>query len=312
MNGVKERFTVTVTDFRGARHYALHQIVKRLAAGLLGGLALLGVAGAATIYLLNTKIDELERIRAEKAEAARQIEERNEELRELISERERTIHRMDLELGHIEALVGLEPAPDKLRQERLEAASQTALQKGLMLRTIPSGWPLREPSRITSGYGWRDHPITGERSYHAAVDLSADVGDPVLAAADGVVNFARRHKDEGLGNLVILEHDLGFRTHYAHLDAFEVKRGEFVEEGEVIARAGATGQVKGSHLHYEVWHLQRKLDPAPFLEWDLESYQTVFEQESRVRWESLAQGINQRAQALERQLSAMGHDWSEN
>ncbi|ABM62759.1 M23 family metallopeptidase [Halorhodospira halophila] len=309
---MKDRFTVTITDFRGARHYSLHQIAKRFALALAGAVLLLLLAGALAIYALNDTIDELDQVRAEKAEAARQIELRNEQLQDLVSEREQEIHRMDLELGHIEALVGLDPQPEANRRERLDTASQTALEKALMLRTIPNGWPLKEASRITSGYGWRTHPVTGERSFHAAVDLRAPVGEKIVATADGVVNYAAKHQGSGLGKLVILAHDFGFQTHYAHLSRIEVETGTFVEEGDVIARSGATGNVNGPHLHYEIWHTQRKLNPEPFLDWSLDNYEELFEEEGRVKWDSLAKGINRRAEALERQLSATARDWSEN
>ena len=309
---MRQRFTVTIADYRGARHYSLHHIAKGVALGTAAMILLILLLGGGAIYLLSQEIQQLDTVRAEKAQAVREYEQRNEELRELVSERERELQRMDLELGHIESLVGLDPEPEAHRHERLDTAGQTALEKGLMLRTIPSGWPLEEPSRITSGYGYRDHPVTGQRSFHAAVDLRADIGDPVLATADGVVNFAGPHDDSGMGNLIIIDHDFGFRTHYAHLDSLDVERGEFVEEGEVIGRSGATGNVSGPHLHYEIWHLQRQLNPEPFLEWNLERYDHVFEEESRVQWDSLAQGISQRAEALERQLSAMGQESSGN
>ena len=310
---MKEHFTVTVTDFRGARHYSLHQIAKRVALVLLSVLLLTLLGGATTIYFLNDRIADLNEVRAQKEEVARSIEERNRELRELIGDRERELQRLDLELGQIESLVGIEDtAPDMDREERLEMASQTALEKSLMLRSIPSGWPLEDSSVVTSGYGWRIHPVTGERSFHGAVDLRAGHGTEVYATADGVVNFAGKHQGSGLGLLVIVDHDFSFRTHYAHLDEIKVDQGEYIKQGELIGLSGASGNVNGPHLHYEVWHLQRRLDPEPFLEWSLSAYDELFEQEGRVKWDSLAKGIKRRAEALEQQLSAKGPGSSEN
>ncbi|MBK1727186.1 peptidoglycan DD-metalloendopeptidase family protein [Halorhodospira neutriphila] len=307
---MKNRFTVTITDFRGARHYSLHQIAKRFALVLACFLSLLLLGGAAAIYVLNHQIQELDTMRAEKAALARSIEQRNEQLRELAAQRQQKIQHLDHELGRIESLVGLESGSGgaQEREKRLAALSQTALVKGWMLRTIPNGWPVAD-SRITSGYGWRNHPVTGERSFHAAVDLSAGRGTAVVATADGVVNFAGQHRSK-LGKLIILQHDLGFRTHYAHLSEVEVEQGEFVQEGTTIARSGATGRVSGPHLHYEVWHIQRKLNPEPFLEWGLRNYEELFEREDRVKWESLAKGIRQRAAGLRQQLSVTAPDSS--
>lgn len=305
---MKNRFTVTITDFRGARHYTLHQIAKRFALVLACFLSLLLLGGAGAIYMLNQQIQELDTMRAEKAALTRSIERRNERLRELAAQRQQKIQDLDHELGRIESLVGLESDASEGREERLAALSQTALVKGWMLRTTPNGWPVAD-SRITSGYGWRDHPVTGERSFHAAVDLSARRGTEVVATADGVVNFAGRHRSK-LGKLVILQHDLGFRTHYAHLSDIQVEPGTFVQEGTTIARSGATGRVSGPHLHYEVWHTQRKLNPEPFLEWGLRNYEELFEREERVKWESLAKGIRQRAAGLRQQLSVTARDSS--
>ncbi len=307
---MKNRFTVTITDFRGARHYSLHHIAKRFALLLACLLSLLLLGGAAALYVLNQQIQELDTMRAEKAELARSIERRNEQLSEIAAQRRQEIEDLDHELGQIESLVGLESQPEREREERLDALSETALVKGWMLRTVPNGWPVAD-SRITSGYGWRDHPVTGERSFHAAIDLSARRGTEVVATADGVVNFAGRHRSK-LGKLVILQHDLGFRTHYAHLSDIEVERGEFVQKGATIARSGATGRVDGPHLHYELWHTQHKLNPKPFLEWGLRSYEELFEQEDRVKWESLAKGIRQRAAGLRQQLSVTAPDSSAN
>lgn len=290
----------------------MHQIVKRFALAVVFLVLLIFLGGAGAIYGLNLQIEKLNAMREEKARLAQQIEKRNMELRQIVDRREQVIDRMDMELNHIESLVGIEPSPETDRYERLDTASQTALEKALMLRSIPNGWPLKEPSKITSGYGWRDHPITGERSFHAAIDMRASVGRKVIAAADGVINYAAKHPDSGLGELIIIDHDLGFRTHYAHLSDFKVEQGEFVEKGDVIGLSGATGKVNGPHLHYEIWYLQRKLNPEPFLDWSLRNYDELFAKEGRVKWESLAKGIRQKTQLLERQLSAMGHESSEN
>lgn len=209
------------------------------------------------------------------------IERRNAELNRVIEEQSAELSQLDLELGHIEAMVGLRPEPDVGRSQRLDTASQTALERALMLQTIPSGNPIQGHSRKTSGYGWRRHPISGERSFHAAVDLAADRGTPVVATADGVVNFAARH-NSGLGKLVILDHNFSFKTYYAHLDRIKVRQGEFVPAGTVIGRVGSTGSATGPHLHYEVWHLQRKLNPEPFVAWDIDNYEALFEKEGRV------------------------------
>ncbi len=103
--------------------------------------------------------------------------------------------------------------------------------------------------RVTSSFGARVDPIDGHRGVHRGVDMAVPAGTPVLAAADGVVRLAGRHG--GYGNLVEVRHADGSETRYAHLSAILVRAGEPVAQGQLIARAGATGRATGAHLHFE-------------------------------------------------------------
>lgn len=103
--------------------------------------------------------------------------------------------------------------------------------------------------RVTSSFGTRVDPIDGHRGVHRGVDMAVPTGTPVLAAAAGVVRLAGRHG--GYGNLVELRHADGSATRYAHLSAILVRAGEPVAQGQLIARAGATGRATGAHLHFE-------------------------------------------------------------
>ncbi len=113
--------------------------------------------------------------------------------------------------------------------------------------------PINLPSdgRVTGGYGYRADPFTGERTFHHAVDISTDVGQPVLATADGVIGSASASGD--FGNLIEIEHGFGLVTRYGHLSQFAAEVGDTVSRGDVIGYAGATGRATGIHVHYEVW-----------------------------------------------------------
>jgi len=111
-------------------------------------------------------------------------------------------------------------------------------------------FPLSLPAPITSIFGWRVHPISGARRFHAGTDLGAPMGTPVLAAYAGRVAIADFLG--GYGLLVTLRHrDNTEETRYAHLSEIFVKPGEWVEQGSVIGRVGSTGYSTGPHLHFE-------------------------------------------------------------
>lgn len=128
-------------------------------------------------------------------------------------------------------------------------------------RATPQGWPVE--GKFSSGFGMRIHPQTGLRQFHTGVDLSAPNGTPVHATADGVVSFADWSK--GNGKIVVLEHGHGFTTVYAHNSRIDVKAGQTVKRGQVIAAAGATGNATGPHVHYEVWKGGNYVNPISFM-----------------------------------------------
>ena len=111
-------------------------------------------------------------------------------------------------------------------------------------------FPLSIPVEITSIFGWRIHPITGDARFHAGTDLGAPMGTPVLAALAGRVVLADFFGGYGLA--IALEHDNGNQqTLYGHLSEIFVKPGEVIKQGAVIGRSGSTGNSTGPHLHFE-------------------------------------------------------------
>jgi len=121
--------------------------------------------------------------------------------------------------------------------------------------------PLQYPvqGQVSSGFGWREDPFTGEQAWHAGIDFAVEEGTPVKAGWPGEVVFA--DKDGGYGNKVILEHPNGWKTVYAHNSENLVQEGDRVDQGQEIARSGNTGRSTGPHLHFEVRQGDMAWDP---------------------------------------------------
>ena len=130
------------------------------------------------------------------------------------------------------------------------------LQNTPALKPTSAGW-------YTSGFGKRIHPITGKRVMHKGLDIAGYTGMGVLAPADGIVIWLGARG--GYGKTVVLDHGYGIQTHFAHLHKYNVKLGDRVLRGEVIAEMGSTGISTGPHLHYEVRRHGRPLDPRSFI-----------------------------------------------
>ena len=116
-------------------------------------------------------------------------------------------------------------------------------------------WPLTIAGTITSQFGYRTDPISGETSYHSGTDIAAPAGSPILAAADGTVTIANALDSWGgsYGYYVRIDHGDGLETLYAHCSSICVTVGQQVQAGQVIAYVGRTGRATGNHLHFEVY-----------------------------------------------------------
>lgn len=133
---------------------------------------------------------------------------------------------------------------------------------------VGDGWQLPLGTglyRKTSPFGWRTHPIFGDRRLHAGQDYGAPSGTPVYAVADGVVNTASYQG--GAGNTVRIVHSGGVQTGYLHLNSFApgIRPGIQVKRGDLIARVGSSGNSTGPHLHFEVNNGRGVTDPIAFL-----------------------------------------------
>ncbi len=136
------------------------------------------------------------------------------------------------------------------------------LYREVSTRLVPSAQPLPD-ALVGSRFGRRIDPFTGRRVLHEGLDFAAPVGAPILAAAAGVVVFARRHP--GYGNQVDIDHGNGLVTRYAHASRLGVVEGEIVKQGQKIAEVGSTGRSTGPHLHFEVRVDGVAQDPLPYL-----------------------------------------------
>ncbi len=148
----------------------------------------------------------------------------------------------------------------RLRRE-LSTAAKVARTKIDQFEQTPSIMPAR--GQLSSGFGWRLHPVFGEYILHDGQDITSSIGTPVVATALGKV--VEREYSSSYGNYVVVAHGNGIRTLYAHLNAFKCELGESVRRGQVIGLLGNTGRSTGPHVHYEVRQGDRPIDPTPWI-----------------------------------------------
>jgi murein DD-endopeptidase MepM/ murein hydrolase activator NlpD len=145
-----------------------------------------------------------------------------------------------------------------------QAGGADLLPSGTLPAAFPTILPTTGAAPISSRFGWRQDPITGESTFHKGIDIAVAYGHEVTAAADGTVSFAGTQG--GYGQTVIVDHADGRQTRYAHLSEQLVKAGDRVAEGQVLARSGNSGRSTGPHLHFEMLVAGQPVDPATELE----------------------------------------------
>lgn len=158
-------------------------------------------------------------------------------------------------------LFGSASSQVRLQLRELEQLRQRVLDRNRRLDHTPSAWPVS--GVVSSEFGVRRHPISGNRQQHGGIDIAAPRGTPVTAPAKGVVAFAGERG--GYGLTVIIDHGYGLRTLYAHNSRLHVREGDVVTRGDVIASVGSTGVSTGPHLHYEVIVNGKAVNPRSYL-----------------------------------------------
>jgi len=148
-----------------------------------------------------------------------------------------------------------------LRRESQEEVRDLLNDRHSLDLATPAGWPTK--GWLTSYFGVRPSPYTGQRKMHEGLDIAANTGTLVTATADGVV--VKATTEPGFGKVVMIDHGYGYRTIFGHNSKLLVKPGMRVKRGQKIAEVGNTGRSTGSHLHYEIHLNGVPINPRKFL-----------------------------------------------
>jgi murein DD-endopeptidase MepM/ murein hydrolase activator NlpD len=152
-----------------------------------------------------------------------------------------------------------------VQSKSLDEIKNLAANKEKLLVAIPAIQPVsnEDLSHIASGFGWRSDPFTKVRKMHWGIDFTAPKGTPIYASGDGVVTSADNSLS-GYGNHIEINHGFGYKSFYAHLYKYNVKRGQRVRRGDIIGFVGSTGRSEAPHLHYEIYKDGVRINPINF------------------------------------------------
>lgn len=303
---MKNRLVVTISDVNKTRSYNVHQLVKKFL--YLFILLVFCIIGG-SFWFISFLNEEMDSYKQKKEQQIKILEEKENELKTQnsmyslqIKDKIKDIEELSSKLDDIEEIIGIKNEDDNASLiKRVDMAKMSVGQKMHLLQVVPSGWPLKEPSRITAKYGYRTHPVTRKRQFHRGIDLKAARNTEVITTADGVARYVKSRNQGDFGRVIIIAHNNGFETVYAHLQKTLIKVGDVIKKGDVIALSGNSGRSTGPHLHYEVRQASRVYNPIDFMRWDFKNYESIFTKQRRIPWESLIEIINNQHKILEPQ-----------
>ncbi len=298
---LKNKFTITISDINGSRHFYLNQIIKKIVLYIIAFVFLFLISSGFYIKYLDSKVDALDDKREELLKKSKELETLNMTMQQSLDEKAAQYAVIEDKIASFEEALGLENENNLTISARLENLNLTNDQQQGILNQIPNGWPITNKG-VTGKFGWREHPILKRKEFHPGIDLAASIGTPIYAPASGVVEFSG-YSNNGYGYNVILLHNFGFKSVFAHMMRKDVvKAGDFVNKGDLIGYTGNTGLSTGPHLHYEVRFINKTLEPLYFLNLKRKNMNEFFNQERRVPWQSLIKAVSaQQIQARKQQ-----------
>jgi len=296
---MKDKITVSISSVYGTKHFSFGKKTRHTfrAVSYAIFIAIL-ITGGIIYYLVHEaefsklKVQELENRSSTLSKEITSLVTLKENLERDLTDREEKMLVVSDRLDDLEKVLGMDTQADEAIESRLDTAAINSSMRVAMLTQIPNGSPVKW-ARISSGYGKRIHPITGKVKFHRGQDFAVNIGTPIYAPADGAIEVTRASKI-GSGNFIRILHTYGFSSSYSHMSKFAVKRGDFVKKGDLIGYSGNTGLSSGPHLHYEVRFVGRSLDPKPFMNWNVDNFDSIFKNIRGIAWESLVEKIELR------------------
>lgn len=291
-----KRLVLMITNKNGSFHINVSMIFRQLSLYFLLFILAIVLFLVVSISVSNSEIKDINAKSILIEQQYQGMLSKNSILNSQIEQRFEEISLAGDKIDDLEGVIGVSKDEESDKSEnlltRIDVASITGAQKAFVMKFVPNGYPLESFRRISAGFGNRVHPILHILHKHTGLDFSAPINTPIYASADGVVDFAAGNWNGGYGQLVKITHSFGFKTYYAHLNKIVVKSGQFVKKGQVVAYSGNTGISTGPHLHYEVRFLNQPIDPINFVKWDMKNFDSIFEKERAIKWQSLLTTIN--------------------
>ncbi|WP_305862305.1 M23 family metallopeptidase [Helicobacter cholecystus] len=295
---MRDRIYISIVDEEGSKQFNLHKVAKKIFLYSLIALLLTIVSG---FFLMTYLMKQIRDISATKIQITQNYKDtfyQNQELKTKISSKSQELIDITKRVDDLEEIVNLSKNTDDPIQYNISNLQTTQEQKKILLQIIPNGAPIAISAKIAS-VKLRPHPSKGTYGINSGIDYIVPLKTPIYATAEGIVDLSRNGK-KGYGKFVKLTHAYGFSSMYAHLSEILVKKGDFVQKGQLIGYSGNSGNSNGARLYYEVRFLEGYQNPLDYTQWGEENFDSIFEKQTHVHWDKLLWAIDELRQIKNR------------
>lgn len=288
---IKQTITVTIVDENGSKQFTIAKVMQKVV--IYGGmfLCLVIIIGYFAMSSFIEQLDDINVAKQQSYKALQDISQQNAFLKDDIQNKTEELQTMRNRVDDLERMVNFTSGDKKNKISATSLEKLHDAQKATILQIIPNGNPLsifemkQKAKKNSRDYGLIDMQYAAIQTHNAnaGYDYYTSKSEPVYATADGLVESTRDDNQKyGYGNIVRLSHVLGFSSAYTNLDRIAVKVGDFVNKGDIIGYTTPSPGKDHTSLYYEVRFLSQGLDTLSFIDWDMQNFYSIFNDEKNV------------------------------
>ncbi|MDO7253422.1 M23 family metallopeptidase [Helicobacter cappadocius] len=306
---MQDKLVVTIVDESGSRQFRLPKNATKILVFICFVFAVIVLCCFFLMKFLMEKIDDIAFKKNIAISEYKYIYQKNNFLKDQIKQKGEELAIVGQKIDDLENIVNVKKTTDESsKYEKIDLQDLSSSQKTLILSLIPNGEPVA--SYTSKNLAYQKSHSAKKSNTSTGYDFVTSQGTPVYATADGVIDLTKSNSSNGYGNFIKISHSFGFSSMYAHLQKSLVKKGDFVQKGQLIGYSGHTGNSNGDTLYYEVRFLGKVLDPTIYTAWNSNNFEEVFDHDSSIDWKSLVWTIQDMAQLQTYKLSYQSNDFS--
>ncbi len=284
---MQDRLVISIADESGMKQFSMHKKSTKFIFIGVGAVFLFFLISFLIMYFLMAQVNSIAIQKKNSLIQYNSIYQKNAILRSAIKEKDEQIANVNSKIDTLEGIMDIRKNNKQAKNStyNVDLKNLSNEQRILLLSLIPNGNPLKDfKSKISTSK--RVHPLKKELGVEGGMDYLVAKNTPVYATADGVVSLVQHGGKTGFGNVIKITHSFGFSSMYAHLNTLSVKKGDFIQKGQLIGYSGDSGKSDGERLYYEISFLNGSLNPTNYADWNINNFDAILK-EDNIDWGSL-------------------------